>query len=1051
MNMQLRFLLLLASFCVFCVAGLLMAPGAAHAQTGRIAGTVVDSTSGTPLPGVNVVVAGTQTGSSTGGDGNFSISGLEPGAYDLQASFIGYETKVVEGVEVEADETTQVSIALAPSVVQLEGVVAIGYGVQRQGEVTGSVATIDIGESDIGLGASPQELLQGKIAGLTVIKNSGVPGGGLTVRIRGGTSLSASNDPLYVIDGVPVSNNSITPSGVGIGGSGQAARNPLNFLNPSDIESITVLKDAAAAAIYGARGANGVIIITTKSGRAGEVQINYNGSVSSSAPTRLLDVLSAGEYRSFIEQQVELQNIGWEDTDDDGEVDQITDADGNGVPDVIDALGTANTNWQEALTRRAVSQRHSLALSGGSEATQYRASLGYENQEGIVLSSGQQLVTARFSADHDAFEDRLNLGMNLTTAYIEDDYVPFNETGGFQSASFGNALKYNPTYPIRDDSGDFFEIGTSLKNPVALAQEVTDLATTTRTIGNVTAQYTFLDGLTGKVNLGLQRSQSNRDIYLPISSPAGQTTDGQAIQREAERLSKLIELTANYNRLLGAEHGVNAIVGYSWQDWINEGFGAETRNFITDATIYNNLAGGGTVLVPYSYKTQHRLISFFGRVNYDYAGRYLLSASLRRDGSSRFGANRKWGLFPAVSAAWRISAEPGLSLPEAITSLKLRVGYGETGNQDGIGDYLALQLLSANPAYTAYFNGSQGFPGVAPSQFANPDLQWESTATFNVGLDYGFLNGRLRGSLDYYRKTTDNLLLAVTVPQPAVVGFRIENIGAMRNTGFEFALEALPISRDELTVSLNANLATNNNEVVSLGGRDQIITGNVSGAGLSAVQSQIIRPGLPVGTFIGPIFTGVNEQGQQVFEDYEDTDGDGLGDELVGATTEPGPDDRRIIGNAQPDLTYGLTGAVTWQDWDMSVFFRGLYGRDLLNNTALEYTSKFLANTGKNFLAPAADTDIALDESSPVFSSRWVQDASFLRLQTVTLGYTFDGLLPVERTRVYVRGDNLFVLTPYDGYDPEVNTSFTGTGSTGIDYLNYPKPRTFTLGVNLSF
>ncbi len=1031
--------------------GFLLVTPAAQAQTGTIAGTVTDSLSGNPLPGANVVIVGTQIGAATNANGRYEISGLEPGTYNVAATFVGYGNKVERDVQVSAGEVTQVDFQLTPSAIMLDQVVAVGYGVQRQGEVTGSVASVDVDESDIGMSASPQELPQGKIAGVSILKNSGRPGSGVTVRIRGATSLSASNDPLYVIDGVPGSDNSVTPSGIGIGGSGPAARNPLNFINPNDIESISVLKDAAAAAIYGARGANGVILINTKGGRAGEVRVSYNGAIATAAPTRLLNVLSADQYRTFIEQQVA-----------EGTLDETR----------LEALGTFSTNWQEAMTRRSVSHRHSLAISGGSETTQYRASLGFQNQEGIVISSAQQILNARFNADHDAFDGKLHLGLNLTTAYIEDDFVPFNETGGFQSATFGNAIKYSPTYPIRIPSGKFFEIGTSLKNPVALARQITDLANTTRTIGNLTAAYTFVEGLTGEVSLALERAQSNRDIYLPRSSPAGVTAQGEAYQRQEERLSKLIELTATYQGLIGAKHSINTVVGYSYQDWINQGFGAVARSFITDATLYNNLAGGGELDDPYSFKTQHRLVSFFGRVNYDYAGRYLLTLSLRRDGSSRFGADTKWGLFPAISAAWRISEEPYLSLPDGITTLKLRAGYGETGNQDFDGDYLALQLLTADPAYTAYFNGNQGFLGVAPSQFANPALQWESTASFNVGLDFGLLAGRLSGSIDYYRETTDNLLLTVTVPQPAVVSERLVNVGSMRNTGLELSLEALAVSREDLTVSVEANFATNRNEVVDLGDRAKIITGTVSGAGLTGVQSQIIKPGLSIGTFLGPVFVGVEQDlnsngqldpgedlsgngeadfGRQVFENYKDTDSDGIGDELVGTTLTPGPDDRRLLGNALPDFTYGLTGSVNWHNWDLSIFFRGLYGRNLLNNTALEYTSKFLAKTGKNFLADALTSGIALEYSSPVYSSRWVQDASFLRLEALTLGYTFHDLPRVEQARVYVRGGNLFVITPYEGYDPEVNTNFTGVGSTGIDYLNYPKPRTVTMGVNLSF
>ncbi len=1004
--------------CLLGLLGLVLNAGPAQAQAGRIAGTVTDSTTGTPLPGVNVVIVGTQTGASTGGDGSYVISGLDPGAYDVQASFIGYTSQIVEDVEVSTAEATLVDIVLSESTVQLEDVVVVGYGTQRREDVTGSVSSVDVEDADIGLASSPQELIQGKAAGVQVIRNSGEPGSGMTVRIRGGTSINASNDPLYVIDGVPIDNSSITPGGYG------TARNPLSFLNPNDIESIDILKDAAATAIYGARGANGVVIVTTKGGQAGQVRLDYSGAVSASTMANGLDLLSAGEYRQFINEQV----------------------DAGALPeDRLDALGEASTDWQDAITRTSISQQHSLALSGGLENTQYRASLGYTNQEGIIISSGQRTLTGRFSADRQAFDNRLQLGANLSTAYIEDDHVPYEETGGFEGAAFAGVLKFNPTYPIRDADGDFFEYSNSTRNPVAAARQINDFSETSRTIANFSAAFDVTEGLSAQLNLGGEVSRSTRRTYLPSDSPFGAPTGGRAEQDEAQRTSKLIELTTNYDNTFGS-HNLNAVAGYSYQDWFDEGFGASAENFITDLWQYNNLGGGGNEgLIPYSYKSTHKLISTFGRINYNYDGRYLASLSLRRDGSSRFGPERKWGLFPSVSAAWRLSRD--VSLPEVITDLKLRAGYGETGNQE-IGNYLALQTLA--PGFRAVF-GQQVLVGVAPNQFANPNLQWEETSTFNSGIDYGLFGGRLVGALDYYRKDTDNLLVNIPVPQPAVVSSRIENVGTMRNTGFEFALEAIAVDREDLTVSLNANFATNSNEVVSLGGRDRIVYGAVSGPGLTGVQSQIIMAGLPVASFYGPVFVEINDEGQQVFEDYEDTDGDGIGDEVVGTTTAPSTEDRQIIGNPWPDLTYGLTGRVNWRSWDVSAFVRGVQGVDILNNTALTYAAKTQALTSNNFLATALDDGTALGES-PVYSSRWVQNGSYLRLDYLTLGYTFDNLPQVNQARVYLRGNNLLILTPYDGFDPEVRTdNAPGLPAIGVDYLNYPRPRTFTFGVSLSF
>ena len=991
----------------------------AVAQEREITGSVIDAETNEPLPGVNIVVEGTTTGTVSGVDGTYGL--IVPGDDAvLVYSFVGYEPveEVVGGRDV-------IDVALGTDALLLEDVVVVGYGTQRRESVTGSVSSVEVEEADIGLTSSPQELLQGRTAGVQVIRNNGEPGAGSTVRIRGGTSINASNDPLYVIDGVPIDPSNVSPGGFG------TARNPLNFINPNDIESINVLKDAAATAIYGARGANGVVLVTTKSGTAGQLSVSYSGAVSASTSANTLDLLTASEYEQFIREQVEI-----------GE-------DNGGLPaDRLEGLGNTSTDWQDQVMRTAISQQHNLAISGGMERTQYRASVGYENQEGVIISSGQERLTGRFNADHEAFDGKLRLGVNLSTARINDDHVPYEEGGGFVGAAFAGVLKFNPTFGVRNDDGTFFEYSNSTRNPVAAARQIDDFTESSRTIANLTAAFDVTDALTAQVNLGGENSDATRRTYFPSDSPFGAPSQGRAEQDEAQRTSKLIETTLNYDQAFG-NSVVNTIIGYSYQDWTNEGFGAAAETFITDFWRWNNLGGGAAEgLIPYSYKNENKLISTFGRVNFDYDGRYLLQVSLRRDGSSRFGPERQWGYFPSVSAAWRLSQD--LSLPAAVSDLKLRVGYGETGNQE-IGNYLALQTLA--PGFRAVF-GQQVQVGVAPNQFANPNLQWEETATFNAGIDYGFLDGRLSGSIEYYIKDTDNLLVNIAVPQPAVVSSRIANVGKMRNAGVEFALQGIAVEREDLTVSLDANFSTNSNEVVDLGlggGRDRIVYGGVSGPGLSGVQSQIIIAGEPVASFYGPVFLEVNGDGEQVFEDYEDTDEDGIGDQLVGTTTSPSSEDRQVIGDPWPDLNYGLTGRVNWKKWDLSVFLRGVQGVDVLNNTALTYSTKSQALTSNNFLASALDDGTALRES-PVYSSRWIQDGSFLRLDYVSLGYAFTNLPQVNRAHVYVRGNNLFVLTGYDGFDPEVRTDNAGSlPAIGVDYLNYPKPRTFTFGVNLSF
>ncbi|MEX0747964.1 MAG: SusC/RagA family TonB-linked outer membrane protein, partial [Rhodothermales bacterium] len=789
----------------------------------------------------------------------------------------------------------------------------------------------------------------------------------------------------------------------------------LNMLNPADIESIDILKDASAAAIYGSRGANGVVLITTKKGRAGQVSVDYDGYASAASMYRKLDILSADQYRSFVTA--------------------------NGLNNT---LGSANTDWQDEITQTALTQSHNLAIGGGTQNTTYRASVGYMDQEGIVINSGMERVTGRINADHRALNDRLRISLNLTSAYVKDNKTASDETNGFTGGLFTNVFKFNPTLPVKNADGSFYEIAgaQSIRNPAAIAMQLDDQIKTTRTLGNLSADLDLVEGLTARVNIGTDRAQAHRMVYHPRANPIGAPVGGVATQGNLERSSILLETTLNYNATINESHTFSALGGYSWQEFTLEQFDVTMRDFVTDAWTFNNLSGGAdNSIKPTSNKEVNRLISFFGRANYDYKGKYLLTGTIRRDGSTRFGAGNKWGLFPSFSAAWRVSEESFMRDMTFLSDLKLRAGWGVTGSQE-IGNYRSLPTLAPDQGFIwVNGDGETEITGVAPNNFANPDLKWEETSTLNVGLDYGFLNGKFQGALEFYVKETDDLLLEFNVPQPAVVGTRLENIGSMRNTGFEFSLDALAVDKRDLSVTVGAVFSTNRNEILDLGERDEIFTATVSGAGLSGVSAQIVREGEPLGSFYGPVFLGI-ENGVQQFE-----------------LDQNGNRALSIIGNAQPDFTYSLHSSVLYKDLDFSVFVRGEQGRDVLNNTALEYTAKFLVNTNVNFFEEAVDDGSSIAQGIAVHSSRWVQDASFLRLDNVVLGYTFTNKIPsvaadyVRRARVYLSAQNLLVLTPYEGYDPEVNTTAdqNGVPSIGIDYANYPRPRTFTLGLSLGF
>ncbi len=987
----------------------------AFAQT-DIRGTVTDAESGFPLPGVNIAIKGTTTGTATGIDGTYSIQARRGDV--LVYSFIGYLSQ-----EITVGNNPVIDVSLKVDQVQLDEVVVVGYGTQRRANVTGSAERVNADEANVGLVNSPEQLIQGRVAGVNVIQNGGEPGAPVTVRIRGGTSISASNQPLYVIDGVPIDNSNSSPQLIGAGDSNRpdsGPKNPLVFLNPNDIESIDILKDASAAAIYGSRGANGVILITTKKGREGQVQVDYDGYVSTSNFVQKLDLLSADEYRAFVRA--------------------------NNLPE--NNLGNASTDWQEAVTRDAVSHQHNLAFGGGTSATQYRASVSYLNNEGIIRNSGLERVSSRINVNHNALDDKLHLDMRVTGSFINDNRAPFNQTGGFEGGLLTNVMKYNPTLPVRNADGSFFEIfgQTSVRNPVAMTEQIKDITKSTRLLGNVKAAYDFdfiTEGLTGTVNVGLDRQQGSRRYFIPAVNPLRSSVGGEAIQSNNELSSELVEVTGLYNRTFEESHNVQLLGGYSFQEFTTEGFRALAQGFVSDVFEFNNLAAGAANTFQIeSFKQKSRLVSFFGRVNYDYKGRYIVSASLRRDGSSRFGKDEKWGFFPAFTLGWRLSDESFFK-SEAINDLKLRVGWGVTGSQE-IGNLRSLPIFGASGNAVI---GEKEVSGVAPTNFANPNLKWEETTQVNVGLDFDLWASRVYGSVEYYVKDTDDLLLEFEVPQPAAVPTRLANAGKMQNTGLDVALNAVVYDRNNLFIEIGGTFNTNSNEIQNLGGRTQIFTGRASGAGLSQTNTQVLTPGEPFGTFWGPKFIGFDPQtGAQMFE-----------------LDEQGNRKLQIIGNAQPDFTYGFTTSVTYKSWDFSFFLRGEQGRDLFNNTALEYTSKNLVNTNVNFLREALEDPTPLAEA-PVWSSRWVQDASFLRMENITLGYSFRNVKSlnslvgtIRRARIYVAANNLFVITPYDGFDPEANTEASASVgnipilSLGIDYTNYPRPRTFTAGISLGF
>lgn len=1008
----------------------------AQGTTGRIEGTVVDSTTRQPLSNVTVAIPGTSIGALSRGDGTYTLTGVPAGAQRVHARRIGYALQERQ-VTVTAGQAASASFELAPVAANLSPVVVTGYGTQRREAITGSVATVDADVARVGVVSNATQMVQGRVPGVNITQSNGEPGGNVQIRVRGGTSISASNEPLYVVDGVPLQNESIVASAPGVAGINPAlARNPLNSLNPSDIESITVLKDASATAIYGSRGANGVVLIQTKRGSARSGGFEYDAYASASTASNRLEVLTGNQYKAFVQQQVTA-----------GVLEQRS----------LNDLGNANTDWEDEIMRTGYTTNHNLAFSGGSVSTKYRASLNYFEQQGVVLSNALKRYQGRLNGLHEAFSGKLSIGLNLTAARVNNDYAPVENTGGFEGGIFTNMVIFNPTRPVTftdtaTRTTKYYEIGPgaqSVRNPVALAEQVSDFAPENRVLGNLTATWQVLSNLTSQTTVGVDYTTAVRRTYFPRENAVGAQFSGLARQAERNLQNVNFQQLLNYTPRLWGQHELDLVGGYEFSEFDNGGFEVEARGFITDAFRWNNLGAGNQASSPppVSYIQESRLASFFSRANYGFANKYFLTGVVRYDGSSRLAEGNKWSLFPAVSASWRLSEEDFMKdRPFGLSLLALRAGWGTQGNQ-AVRPY-GTQLLLRASSDARYPFGTSITSGLLASQVANPDLKWETTKQFNVGVDYGFSNDRLTGTLEFYQKTTDDLLLEVSVPQPAVVSTRLENIGSLRNRGVELSLDGTVYDAASRSVSVGIVASLDRNEVTSLGtGREFIGTGGVSGQGQSGRLSQRIIVGEPIGTFWGPKFLKVNTAGKQVFACKKTRT------ECVnGETTVPISDDDQVIGNANPDFSLGVSSNARWGKFDASWFWRAEVGRDVFNNTALVYSTKSNVLQGRNFLTTALSDPIKIGEPA-IYSSKWVESASFLRLQNVTVGYTLD--LParfqaVRSARVYVSGDNLGLFTGYTGYDPEV---FTGAGlaTRGIDYLTYPRQRTFTGGVRLQF
>lgn len=970
------------------------------AQKRTVSGIVTDSKN-EPLIGVNVTIKNASTtGTITDIDGKYSLE-IPSGNSVLVFSYIGYSTQ-----EVKVSNRSVVDIVLKDDMQALEEVVVVGYGTMKKSDLTGSVSSITSDNFKLGTDLTPQQLMQGAFSGVNISQNSGKPGGSNTIRVRGGTSITASNDPLYVIDGVPISTSAgVNQSNIGSSTTDffdQEPINPLSNINPNDIESINILKDASATAIYGSRGANGVIMITTKKGKAGMRQLDYSFNLGVSTVAKKLDVLTGDEYRKTVSE------LGL----------------------TLDDKGQ-NTDWQDVIFRTAISQNHYVSFMSGSENTSYRASAGYSNQNGVMEGSGMKSANARMNINHKALNDKLKLNMNISYGETNSDQAPVSNTVGSEmgSSMLYEAYVFNPTYPIYNEEGDYYDVPPYRVNPASFSKELLDERATSQFLGNLTADWNFYKPFTLQVNAGYNKNTINRNSYISKSNLLGNGNNGYVTVQKLSDYSKLLETILKYNQSFG-KHNIDAMVGYSWQYFYSEGQTTKAYGFLSDNFKWYSLAAAQTVESVSSYAESNTLISMYGRINYNYADKYLLTATVRRDGSSRFGSGNKWGIFPSVAASWRISQEDFFQ-NDIMSDLKLRASFGITGSQE-IGNYNSLSTLGAST--NGYLVGGEKITIVLPQQYTNPDLKWEQTAQTDIGIDFGFLNGKIRGSIDYYYKKTTDLLLSVAVPSPSLITTQIANVGTVTNQGIELDLSFDLMRTKNFAWDANLNLSHNKNEVVSLSNGqwtgDNMQVAPCQGQGLSGTYAQLIMPGQPIGTFYGKRFIGVVDGVEQFANDGE----------------------LEVIGCAQPDLTFGLGTNLQYKNWTLSLNFRGSIGNDVYNCTAnnLAYLSNL---PGRNVLKEAVTSGVNRDQAK-VYSSRFIEDGSFVRLDNLSLGYNFSlPKLYISNARVFVSAQNLFVITGYSGADPEVNSeiSRTGVAPLGVDYLSYPKARTFSMGINLSF
>lgn len=1003
----------------------------------NIHGVVSDAQTGEPVIGAAISLksdVGGRTLAVTDVDGKFAID-VKDFPATVVVSFTGYNNAEYDIFEA-TDEELQVE--LSENFNTLNDVVVIGYGTQKRQDLVSSISTVnrDLLQQPVN---SVENVLAGAVAGLNVTQTSGQPGAANIIRIRGGNSITGGNEPLYVIDGFIVYND---PEATRTGVSGaDASLDPLSFLNPSDIENIEVLKDVSATAIYGTRGANGVIIITTKKGQHGRNNVSYSANFGWSSIAKKLDFLNAWQYADLFN---EIRTDRQLDTP------------------------TQSYDWQDAALRTGFTQQHQLSFIGGDDISRYNISGSYKSVEGIVKGTDQTEFNGRINYERNIYKN-ITVGAVATGAYNKvHGLTSVNEM--FAPNTWFATITHTPYTSIYNEDGSYNYDPTPqsidiyngrVGNPISDLENTKSETINTRFIGNAFAEWEIIKHLKLKATVGVDVSDTRQNYYAPSYTTTGLAYNGYASIGSNKTTTWQTEYTANYSNIFNDVHNLQALVGYTAQSTNRNGYATSSYGFANDAAGFNNIGAASTTLPSSSFKYISTLQSWIGRVNYSYKDRYSASATLRADGSSRFAKDHRWGVFPSLGLAWNINKEPWVHFGKDVDNLKLRFSVGTVGNQE-IGDYQFVANVSPR---TVVVNGQNSI-GYVIDNMANDDLKWETTTSYNVGLDGSFFNGRLNATLDLYYKKTSDLLLDVPVEQ--VTGFNtvLRNVGSVTNKGVEFELNGIILSKKDLQWSASANIAHNKNKVTSLGS-SQYYQPHFDVGTLEYIDPLIIAVGQPLGTFYGYVFDGIFQSDEDLSQypaqtvvakepgnpRYRDINGDGVVNE----------NDRTYLGNIQPDFTYGFNTKVTWKNFDFFLSLSGSHGNKLFNALACRldrgnYYYNSLSEVANRWTVtnPSNSIQKASTATSIFADSRFVEDASYLKIRNIQVGYTFPlkQITRDSKLRLYLSLINFFTITGYNGYDPEANRNGIDETSAmyqGVDYGAYPSAKTVQFGLNLTF